>query len=150
MKKLPVIIVLTVSCTATLLQCSSSKKRQKEAPFSLGQTYYKQWGTGPTYGATIFITVNNKPSQIVLDSVYYKNRGAKLHAEPNNPKSFIGKFNPQVNKDIIMSSDPKAEYGNTLMQKVQLPQALKENECLISYKDNNITKYFTVNNVIEK
>ena len=54
------------------------------------------------------------------------------------------------NEDIIMSGEDSAEYGNELPANIKpFPFQLKENECVISYKEGNTIKYFKVMNLIE-
>jgi len=50
-----------------------------------------------------------------------------------------------------MSNDPNAEFGNEMPEISQkIPFVLKDNECVISYKDGKTTKYFKVDNITEK
>ncbi len=50
-----------------------------------------------------------------------------------------------------MSNEPNAEYGNPIPKiKEKLPFALKENDCVISYKESDKTKYFKIEKIIEK
>lgn len=140
--------ILFSICSTVFLHCSSAKKSKQEPPFSLGQTYYKR--ANNNVGSAIFITINNKSPQITLDSVYYKNQATKLFTNPDNPKMFIGKFNTHISNNIVMSSNPAAEYGNTPPKKIKPPVALKQNECLVSYTKNKQTKYFKIDNILEK
>ena len=135
-------------------QCSSTKKLQAEAPLTIGKVYYQVWIAGIEGGGSglnIFIPAKN--TSIVLDSVYFRGKAAKLETKPIDKSLYIGRFISQSNKrqDIIMSSDAKAEYGNKppIIYK-QIPFELKDDECVISYIEGNKAKYFKIVNVVEK
>ena len=138
-------------------QCSSAQKLQKEAPVKIGTVYYQHWVAGIQGGGSginLFIqTEGTLKDNIQLDSVYFRGNSAKFEVKPNNSTLFIGRFSLAANqkKDLIMSNKPKAEYGNELPKlKTKIPFELKENECVVSYKDGNKTKYFKIENVVGK
>lgn len=138
-------------------QCSSQKKLQKEAPLQFEGAYCQTWiggleGAGS--GINIFIPAKAMPNaNIELDSVYFRGKSAKLTTKPQNNFLFIGRFSTAINqkKDIIMSADGKQEFGNEMpIIPEKIPFELKEDECVISYKEGNKTKYFKINNIVEK
>jgi len=139
---------------ASFSQCSSAKKLQKSAPLHLGQVYCQVWIAGIEGGGAglnIFIPV--KDNSIILDSVYFRGQAAKLEVKSQNEIIYIGRFISDFNKkkDIIMSNEPYAEYVNEMPEISQkIPFVLKDNECVISYKDGKTTKYFKVDNITEK
>ena len=139
---------------ASFSQCSSAKKIQEEAPLALGQVYCQSWIAGiEGGGAGLNIYIPTVNSSVELDSVYFRGKTAKLEIKSLNQTIYIGRFISDLNKkkDIVMSSEPNAEYGNEMPKITQkVPFELKENECVISYKDGNTTKYFKIDNVIEK
>ena len=50
-----------------------------------------------------------------------------------------------------MSSDPKAEYGNKVPElPKKTPFNLEDNECVISYKQDHVLKYYKISNIIKK
>lgn len=138
-------------------QCSSAQKLQKEAPVVIGEAYFQKWVAGIKGGGSginLFIsTEDSSLENIELDSIYFRGKSSKLEFKPNNPSLFVGRFSTGRNqkKDIIMSDKPNAEYGNELPKiKSKFPFELKENECVVSYKEGNKTKYFKIINVVEK
>ena len=139
-------------------QCSSAQKLQSKALVKFGQAYYQNWVAGVQGGGSgidIFIPVEQKTSReiIKLDSVYFRGKVTKLERKPNTASLFIGRFTSEKyqKKDIIMSSNPKDEYGNEAPKlKVKIPFELKENECVVSYIEDNKVKYFKIENVMEK
>ena len=138
-------------------QCSSQKKLQEKSPVQLKEVYCQSWVAGVRGGGAglnIFIPIDAvSDEKIELDSVYFRGKSAKLETKPQSPSMFIGRFTSEVNKkqDIIMSSDSRQEYGNKMPKvKEDIPFELKDDECIVSYKEGNKTKYFKIKNVIEK
>lgn len=148
---------LVVLIMVNFSNCSSAQKLQKEAPFSLGLVYSQSWVAGIKGGGSginLFIPLNEDlPNNVKLDSVYFRGKATKLEINPDNPLLYIGRFLTEVNqqKDIIMSSDLKEEYGNQLpIKKVSIPFEIEDNECIISFIVDNKIKYFKFTGVIDK
>jgi len=127
--------------------CSSTKMLQNHAPFEIDEVYYQESNSD----INVYISLRSNPNNIILDSIYFHGKKAKL--ELQNELLAMGHFKTAPNKkeDIIMSSEPYAEYGNKIPK---LPEkstfALKENECVVSYKEDNKINYFKIANVIKK
>ena len=63
------------------------------------------------------------------------------------------KTNASQKPDLIMSSNPHEEYGNTFQKPKQaddIPFELNNTQCVISYKEGNKTSYFMIEGVIKK
>ena len=135
-------------------QCSSSQKLQEKAPATFGDVYFQRWNAGIQGGGSginLFIPVTD--NNVVLDSVYFRGKSAKLETKTTDTSLYIGRFKTEFNqpKDIVMSSNPLDEYNNPLpIQKEKIPFILKGSECVVSYKDGQTTKYFKIENIIEK
>jgi hypothetical protein len=147
-------LVLMSLFMVSFSQCSSSKQIMDEAPIALEQVYCESWIAGIEGGGSglnIFIPTSNKT--VVLDSVYFRGKAAKLEINSAKKMLYVGRFTSEINskKDIVMSNEPHDEYGNNTPQIDQkIPFELEDNQCVISYIENNKTKYFRVDNVIEK
>ena len=156
MKLLKSILFLTfmLFIMATFSQCGVTKKLETNAPLTLGDVYYQQWIAGVQGGGSginIFTPIISNPNNIMLDSVYFQGKQAKLEFRNNNV--FIGRFKSDINKkkDIVMSSDPYAEYGNKVPEIPKKPAfKLLEDECVVSYKIANKVKYFKIENINKK
>ena len=61
----------------------------------------------------------------------------------------IGHFNNSNREkyDIIIDADRKKEINNKPPETVKIPFELKENEAVISYKEDGKTKYFKIENI---
>jgi hypothetical protein len=152
LKQIFKLLTLTV-IMSSFSQCSSAQKLQKEAPTEFGDIYCKQWVSGMAEGPSgldIFIEV--KDTKFQLDSVYFREKVAKLNRHSQKEGIYVGRFtSPSTQKqDIIMSGDSIAEYGNKIPEKpIKIPFDLAHNECVVSYKVNGKTKYYKLTNVTE-
>ncbi|MFI1744789.1 hypothetical protein [Thalassobellus sediminis] len=147
-------LLFVVFTMISFSNCAGTQKLDKSLPIDLGDVYYQSWVAGVKGGGSgfnIFIPMESNPNNIMLDSVFFKGKEAKL--EYRNNSIFIGRFKTSVNQkeDIIMSSDRFAEYGNKVPNlPKKSPFQLKEDECVVSYKLNNKTHYFKIDKIIKK
>jgi len=150
--------IISMSLLAVLLmgfsQCSSVKQIQVEVPVTIGEVYFQKWIAGIKGGGTglnIFIPVSDKA--LLLDSVYFRGKATNLTLNNQEGNIYVGKFINDQNKeeDLVMSSDSKAEYGNKSKPREEKTDfQLKNNECIISYKDGKKRKYFKIEKIREK
>ena len=148
------LILLSLVMTS-FSQCSSAQKLQEKAPTSFGKVYCQSWVAGARGGGSgidIYIPVSDY--SVKLDSVYFRGKKAKLTIQSDNNKVFVGRIKTDLNnekQDIIMSGDSKKEYGNKLPELPEkIPFELEDNQCVVSYQEDDITKYFKIENVVEK
>ncbi len=143
------ILVLAFSC------CSASKssiKLEQNPPFKITNAFYNTWvgGQPGVKGYSVQFEIDN--SNIVLDSIYFRNMSAKLQKAISTLKNvYIGTFIlPNRMKDYILHSDPKKEFRNELPDiSKKIPFQLNLNEAVISYIVENSTAYYKVTNVVE-
>ncbi len=138
-------------------QCSSQKKLQEKAPVNVVEVFCQSWVAGIKGGGAgidIFITLEAVPNEdVVLDSVHFRGLTKKLEMKPKDSTLYIGRFitGNTEKLDIVMSGEPKEEYGNQMPKKnIESPFQLEDNECVVSYQDNGKTKYFKIVDVVEK
>lgn len=138
--------------------CANSKKLQEQEPVAFDQAYYTT-GTGGTKdagsGLNLFIPVKNGyQSDVELDSVYFRGRRAELKKEPKEGNVYIAYFrtNDEARaSDLVMSIDPKEEYGNQPPEIVrEFPHELEEDEAVVSYKKDGKTGYYKVTGIVRK
>lgn len=150
-------ILLLVLIMASFSNCTSTQKLQKETPIQFGKVYCQSWVAGVQGGGSglnLYIPIEGKslPS-ITLDSVYFRGKVTKLEKKSSNPLVFIGRFlsNSNPKDDIILSNEPYAEYGNKLPEKnIKIPFELKDSECVVSYKESKVIKYFKIEHITQK
>lgn len=147
-------LVYLVFLSLAFLNCSSVQKIQSSIPIEFGDVYYQHWIAGVKGGGSginVFINVASNKKNIELDSVYFQGKVSKL--EEVNNSLFIGRFKTTANQreDLIMSSNPKEEYGNQIHKpKEDIPFELKNNQCIISYMDSDKIKYFMIEDIKKK
>lgn len=143
------ITVILISFT----QCSSAQKIQDQASFELDQIVYQKWVSGVQGGGSginLTIPVTSNINKVVFDSIYFRGYQAKI--EGTNPE-YVAHIKTEINQknDLNMSSKAQEEFGNvTPKEVINFPFNFADNECVISYIENNTTKYFKVNNLLEK
>ena len=120
-----------------LYRCASPKETtlyQQQTEFKVKKVYFQEWYAGIDVGGTgvnIFVPVVNKPDNIKIDSVFFRNLKGELIEKggrytallKNRSKAYV--FNPDKNPS-------------------QYPFILKNNECVISYIENGETKYLKI------
>ncbi len=122
---------------------------QTTAPIDFSEPYYNSWVAGIEGGGAginVFLPTT-KPSKIIIDSLHF--RGEKSAVETRD-QLIIGRFKYTTTrkKDIIFSSDRRAEYGNTLPTQIDAsPFTLSQNECVISYQVKNKRLYYKISNL---
>lgn len=136
-------------------QCSSAQKLQENVPIEFGEVYFQKWVAGIQGGGSgldLYVTKVTKKHSIEFDSIYFRGKVAKLEYKQES-KILVGNFSASFNKkqDVILSDKPNGEFGN---EAPIIPKGisfdLKDNECIISYKENNSIKYFKIQNIKEK
>lgn len=135
---------ISVSIVSSILfmQCSSAQKLQKEATFKTDNAYYQKWVAGVKGGGSginVFIPVTTKVEDVKLDSLFFRGHKVALQTKPNNATLYIG----------YITTDANQKEGFT-SNKVKLPFELNDNEAVVSYIENNTTKYIKIENLVEK
>lgn len=137
---------------ASFSQCSTAQKLQKTMPTEFGDVYCQKWVAGVRGGGSglnLFIPVGD--SSVLLDSAYFREKSIKLEVrETTEGLLYVGRFKTDLNsqKDLILSSDPNQEYANKLPAiEKNIPFELKDDECVVTYKQGDKTRYYKISNV---
>lgn len=143
-----------------LYSCANSKKIKEEAPVSVQNPFYTITIVGGDQIASVvelYLPVSSEPhSSIVLDSVYFQRRIAKLQLRSEEaPNVFVGKFEilsiNDSDSDMIMSKDPREEYGNKPPIVLRdFPFDLESNQAVVQYQEAGEVKYFKVFDIEKK
>tara|TARA_B110000037_G_scaffold107971_1_gene125084 strand:- start:9779 stop:10282 length:504 start_codon:yes stop_codon:yes gene_type:complete len=151
MKLKPLVILGFVFLS--IFNCKSAQEPllqfQTTAPIDFSEPYYNSWVAGIEGGGAginVFLPTT-KPSKIIIDSLHF--RGEKSAVETRD-QLIIGRFKYTTTrkKDIIFSSDRRAEYGNTPPTQIDAsPFTLSQNECVISYQVKNKRLYYKISNL---
>jgi len=144
-------LIVMLILMASFSQCSTAQKLQKTAPAQFGDVHCQSWVAGVSGGGSglnLFIPIID--NSILLDSVYFRGKVAKLEVKPANLKLYIARFKTEFNEplDIILSIDQKQEHPNKLpVKNVEIPFDLKDDECVVTYKQDTKTLYYKISNV---
>ncbi|HSM64385.1 MAG TPA: hypothetical protein VK833_10645 [Gillisia sp.] len=133
--------------TVLLASCAGNKDLQEKAPANMENAYYTSQGES----IILYIPVSSiQTNRVSLDSVYFRNKKADLTTSPDMPGVYMATF--EMGKpDMIMSIDPKEEYGNKVPQKVEkMDFDLKEDEAVLIYTQNSNVKYYKLTGVKER
>ena len=150
--------LLGIFLICSLSNCANGQKVQEDAPVPFQQAYFSTH-TGGVKGAgsglNLYIPVGSfNDAGIALDSVYFRGRRAALETKPQNENLYIAYFKTSGKEkapDLIMSSDPREEYGNRPPQIVEeIRFELEEDEAMVSFKKNGKTGYYKITGIEQK
>ena len=133
-------------------QCGSTKI-VKNPPFKIESAVYNHWtgGLPGVSGTRVEIRLSEK-SSIAFDSLFFLNKATKVEIREEKGNTFLtAHFSTSKkrnqNRDVILHSDSKMEINNKVPVNDNFPFELKENEAIISYKIDEKTKYYKIENV---
>lgn len=142
LKKAYYAIVFTV-IIATTLQCASSKEVvttfEDPTAFKVKPVYFQEWYAGIKVGGTginIFVPVVNESENITIDSIYFRNLKGKLVKKDGK---YLAILKNKLRQYIFKKAERPDDY----------PFTLTDNECAISYIENEQTKYIKITNINE-
>ncbi|WP_378180345.1 hypothetical protein [Aquimarina sp. SS2-1] len=143
-----------VALLASFTQCATSQKIDKTAPVQLNDPYFQNWVSGVRGGGSGFMVYFpvDPNSDVQLETAYFK--GKKVDLQRKSKESvYVGRYKDPatVEKDIVMSDDPKEEYNNKVPEiEEKIPFELENNECIIAYTKNGKQGYFKLDTLPEK
>ena len=120
---------------------------------TFGDVYAQKWVAGVKGGGSginVFIPVNE--NTVDLDSIYFRDQVTKLEYSKDQ-NMYVGRFKTEFNQpvDMIVSTDMKEESKNKVpMLKQALPFELEDNECVVSYLDEDKTMYYKFSEIAIK
>lgn len=142
LRKASLIIVLTIVFSSTY-QCSSSKavtqSFEEPSSFEVKPVVFQEWYAGIKVGGTgmnVFVPVVDKPENVTLEKIYFRN--------------LEGKLVEQGNKYLALLKNPSPYYTFEKPEKpADYPFDLNDEECVISYKENGVLKHMKIAQVHE-
>lgn len=126
--------------------CSSIKKLETTAPFTLGETYAQKWAienepekTGYEVVIPLLSLDNDKA---VLKNLYHKGKMTSLEIRLTELGTVaIAEFGPDSIEKELADVNPAAT------DKEPFPFALTETQAVISYVSNKKVKYYKINGI---
>lgn len=133
------------------IQCATLKL-EENPPFTIKGATYSNWVGGMPGSGGIDITFYYEAnSTVVFDSIYFKGRKTKVQLRKDRKgTNLFGKFYRKTknSNDLQLNKNTTKEYGNEPPKKEdELPFELKENEAIITYKEEGKIKYYKVENI---
>lgn len=145
MKKLLLLPVFAIFMSFS--KCEKSQVPTKP-PSKIKEAYSQNWvgGQPGVKGTLVTLKLEKVSSSIVFDSIFFNEKVTKLDVKKSDDYLILtGKFieDAYPKKDLILSSDPREEFGNTPpTAKVTVPFEIAKNEAIISYFKDGEKKYF--------
>jgi len=154
MKKISLIIIFIISASS-LTQCKSQDSLiQKKTPFNVTEKTYQNWigGKEGSSGTNLIIKGDYDLSPLHFETVFFQNKEEKIIAEFNSNQFEIflriATINDPEKKNLIMSKNPKDEYGNTIpFKNKNIPFDLKEDEAVLLYNVNGKEYYYKITGI---
>lgn len=132
---------LAITVLLVFVNCKPSKYAfQKEVPLQLTRAYFNNWTTGVKIGSVginLYIANLIPENNVVIDSVFFRKMKGKL-------KPGKGLYTSRLTKRLTNAED------NALTTTGFFPFKLGNRECVISYTEGGITKYYKVDYLEEK
>lgn len=143
LKKATYILVFAL-IYGTTLPCTAQKSTtrttlQKHAPFTVSKGYFQEWYAGIKVGGTglnIFLPIIDIAENVEIDRIYFRNLEGQLSKKNSRYFAVLKNKSPHY---TFKKSEKPADY----------PFTLKDNECVVSYKENNTIKYFKIKAISE-
>lgn len=140
--------------TLSFVQCFPTKvKFTKKTPFKIIDSYYQDWSgeQAGISGIVVQLTLNDLSKNIRPDSLFFKNRKAKIYVKEDGQYTlWTSNFKNLEKRDINMFEDGVDEYGNRPPQKNMSPFKLNEGEVVISYYNKQSLNYYKIVDVRTK
>ncbi len=133
--------------TALFTNCAGSKGLEEQAPAQIQRAYVVQ----DNNIMNLYIPVRSiQDERVNLESVYFREMKSDLKLDETQPGVYVARF-VTGRGDMVMSSNPKEEYGNRLPQKkVDVPFKLKDDEAILVFSENENTKYYKLRDIKER
>ncbi|MBT8184660.1 MAG: hypothetical protein KJN76_07455 [Eudoraea sp.] len=156
-------IYIVMSGILSLQGCSSQKKLESSAPFTIDQATCQEWVGGKEESGTGFLLqlplTAADSDDIEFKEVFFRGAIMETEVERADDKiTLVCNFfkEKKVKPDIIMHADAKKEVGNQpprLPKKGdEFPFELKPDEAVISYtaSGSNKLKYIKIGGIVDK
>ena len=131
-------------------QCGGSTL-VKKSTLKVEKAFYNNWfgGQPGVRGTKVEIHLKDA-SEVIFVALYFQGKRTKV--EVSKIEKFtriIAHFSTskRKNRNLILNADMTKELENTLPSLEEFPFQLKENEAILSYKKENKTLYFKIENI---
>lgn len=127
--------------------CGSNKDLQERIPVQFQDVYTTTGSSGVELHIPVTVIQDNRVS---LDSVYFRGMKSPLVQSEEFPKEYVANFNIK-DLEMVMSGDPREEYGNKAPQKPEeSPFDIERDEAILVFSQNNKTKYYKLSGITDR
>ncbi len=156
MKTIAIILTLPI-LLFSLSNCRGAQNNkgkmtlEQNPPFKIAEAYYQNWVAGVKEGGSgtnVHITFSEMDSDAVIQNIYFRNHKLEAKGNINEPNHFVGYLKKDINRDIIMDSDPIKEAQNTPQK--AFPFQLEENQAVIEYWFGGKKNYYKIENLSQR
>ncbi|MDT0689646.1 hypothetical protein RM549_07605 [Salegentibacter sp. F188] len=136
----------TILVFSLFTNCGSNKGLQEGAPAQFQDVYTTTASSGLKLHIPVAVIQDN---QISLDSVYFRGMKSPLVQNEELSNEYVAQFNTK-DSEVVMSSDPREEYGNKAPQRAEKsPFDIERDEAILVFSQNNKTKYFKLTGITD-
>lgn len=127
--------------------CGGNQNLQEKAPASFQQVYF----TKDASAMKLYIPVSAiQTERVAFNSVYFKGRKADIELDTTRSGRYVASF-PLGKPDLIMSSDPREEYGNKVPSiPVEAPFKIKDDEAILVFTERGDIKFYKLTGIEER
>ena len=131
-------------------QCGGSTL-VKKSTLKVEKAFYNKWfgGQPGVRGTKVEIHLKDA-SEVIFVALYFQGKRTKVEVSKIDKFTrIIAHFSTskRKNRNLILDADITKELENTLPSLEEFPFQLKENEAILSYKKENKTLYFKIENI---
>jgi hypothetical protein len=130
---------------------------RKKTHFTIIKSFQQDWvgGVPGTSGTNIQVIVNNSTAKVKPLAIYFKKKKENIAVKSSDEgvvwiANFLNNKKKEVKKDLIMSDDTYAEYGNKAPKIEKLPFTINKDDIILSYSLKGKVYYFKLENVEKK
>ncbi|MGB0788499.1 MAG: hypothetical protein ACPG7E_07490 [Marinirhabdus sp.] len=145
-----------IAIVVALGNCGPSKQGaeialQKNAPFTVTGAYFQEWVAGVREGGSginVTVVLKETPPNVVLQSLYFRNKKSTLKAIAGYPLQYMAYFKNAPKPDIIMDGQAPKEAANTPPE--PFPFNLRDNEAVVAYAVSGKLHFHKISPLAEK
>lgn len=151
MKNAPYILLI---CSFLLLGCSSQKKLETAAPFTLGEVYAQKWmveDNRKDSGYEVIIPIMRlDEKEAVIQNLYHQGKMVELSIELRDTGMIaLAEYSKEdvLKKDMLVPKATKKKKGKNAEKMEVFPFKLLETEAVLSYLQNDKVKYVKLSGI---
>lgn len=145
---------LVLICSLLLVSCSSQKKLETSAPFTLGEVYAQKWivedGSKDSGYDVVIPIMSLDEDEAILQNLYHKNKMVNLSMELREVGMIaIAEYSKEdiLKKDILVPEPSEKNSGKDDNKMELFPFELQETEAVLSYLQNDKIKYVKLSGI---